>query len=198
VPGGEVERRGRGEAGRRDGGAGSRRPRGVASHGGGPRLGTAPTGGPHLSAAVRKRGGGRRARWWALWAGICDGPRREGEGSGPRVAGLFCFFCFLFQIPFFKPIFSNHFQIKSFPYFNTNYLTILRLLENLLNNFSNIFFKFKPSIFLIQTFTQIFTIFFTIILRTFHKYFFKTFKTTPQPKLMHFNMLHKHLIDSNY
>jgi hypothetical protein len=44
--------------------------------------------------------------------------------------------------------------------------------------FSNLFqtlFKFK-------SFTQIFT----IIFKNFHKYF-KTFKTTPQPKLMHSN-----------
>jgi hypothetical protein len=56
-------------------------------------------------------------------------------------------------------------------------------------SFSNLFqtlFKFK-------SFTQIFT----IIFKNFHKYF-KTFKTTPQPKLMHFNMMHKHLIDSNF
>jgi hypothetical protein len=54
---------------------------------------------------------------------------------------------------------------------------------------------FEP--FRIQIFTQLFTNFFTIIFKTFHKYF-KTFKTTPQPKLMHFNMMHKHLGDSNY
>jgi hypothetical protein len=54
---------------------------------------------------------------------------------------------------------------------------------------------FKP--FQIQIFTQIFANFFTIILRTFHIYF-RTFKTTPQPKLMHFNMMHKHLGVSNY
>jgi hypothetical protein len=35
------------------------------------------------------------------------------------------------------------------------------------------------------------------VFQLFHKYF-KTFKTTPQPKLMHFNMMHKHLGDSNY
>jgi hypothetical protein len=67
--------------------------------------------------------------------------------------------------------------------------------------FSFLFFKsflaqtFKP--FQIQIFTQLFTNFFIIIFKTFHKYF-KTFKTTPQPKLMHFNMMHKHLGDSNY
>jgi hypothetical protein len=54
---------------------------------------------------------------------------------------------------------------------------------------------FEP--FRIQIFTQLFRNFFTVIFKTFHKYF-KTFKTTPQPKLMHFNMMHKHLGDSNY
>jgi hypothetical protein len=39
---------GRGEPGRRDGGAGGRRGRG--EEGGGRRLGVTPTGGPHLSA----------------------------------------------------------------------------------------------------------------------------------------------------
>jgi hypothetical protein len=66
-----------------------------------------------------------------------------------------------------------------------------------LDRFSFLFFQnllnhtFKP--FLNQFFTQLFT----IILKTFHKYF-KTFKTTPQPKLMLFNTMHKQLIDSNY
>jgi hypothetical protein len=97
---------------------------------------------------------------------------------------LFCFFLFfqfLFQTKFQTLLNSNllHILTQISP-------TILRLLENLLNKFSNIF-KFKlSSFFLIQTFTPIFTI------------IFKTFKITPQPKLMHFNMMHKHLSDSNY
>jgi hypothetical protein len=52
------------------------------------------------------------------------------------------------------------------------------------------FFSFQI---LFKSFTQIFT----IIFKNFHKYF-KIFKTTPQPKLMHFNMMHKHLVDSNF
>jgi hypothetical protein len=53
-------------------------------------------------------------------------------------------------------------------------------------SFSNPF-KFKSfTSFQIQTFTQIFTNYFTIIFKNFDKYF-KTFKTTPQPKLMHSN-----------
>jgi hypothetical protein len=66
--------------------------------------------------------------------------------------------------------------------------------------FSNPFLKptFKPL--KIQSFTQLFsklfTNLFTTIFKTFHKYF-KTFKSTQQPKLMHFNMMHKHLDDSN-
>jgi hypothetical protein len=56
--------------------------------------------------------------------------------------------------------------------------------------FSSLFFSnllnhtFKP--FLNQIFTQLFTNYFTIIFKNFHKYF-KTFKITPQPKLMHSN-----------
>jgi hypothetical protein len=50
--------------------------------------------------------------------------------------------------------------------------------QNLLNH------TFKP--FLNQNFTRLFTNYFTIIFKNFHKYF-KTFKTTPQPKLMHSN-----------
>jgi hypothetical protein len=60
------------------------------------------------------------------------------------------------------------------------------------NPFSNLF-----QTFLNQTLFTKFSNFFTNILRLFHNYF-KTFKTTPRPKLMHFNMMHKHLIDSNY
>jgi hypothetical protein len=82
--------------------------------------------------------------------------------------------------------------------FNTNSPTILKAFHKLFLTTFQTCFKFKlSSFFLIQTFTPIFTIIFTIILRTFHKYF-KTFKITPQPKLMHFNMMHKHLGDYNY
>jgi hypothetical protein len=54
----------------------------------------------------------------------------------------------------------------------------LLFFSNLLNH------TFKP--FLNQIFTQLFTNYFTIIFKNFHKYF-KTFKITPQPKLMHSN-----------
>jgi hypothetical protein len=147
------------------------------------RLGTGPTGGPRLSVRERERGrgAGRGRRWardtWARWVGL----------------GFFLFFLFLFQIDF-KPIFPTIFKSNLFHILTQIYPTILRLLENLLNNFSNIF-KFKLSFFLIQTLTPIFTIIFKDF---FTKKIFKTFRITPQTKLMHFNMMHKHLGDSNY
>jgi hypothetical protein len=117
----------------------------------------------------------------------------RGVGLGRRGGFGFLFFLFLFQMDF-KPIFPTIFKSNLFHILTQIYPTILRLLENFLNNFSNIF-KFKPSfIFLIQTFTPIFT----IIFKDFSQNFFKTFRITPQTKLMHFNMMHKHLSDSNY
>jgi hypothetical protein len=75
--------------------------------------------------------------------GSVDGPAWADSGAGPRgwVRIWFCcFFLFLFK-SIFKP-----FKFKSFTCFQTQFLTqiysnILRLLENLLNNFSNIKFK---------------------------------------------------------
>jgi hypothetical protein len=97
----------------------------------------------------RERGagaGGPRGpeRGWAA-AGI----RKRGRELGRGRAVLF-FFSFLFFFLFF----SNPFQTNLFNTFKSNlfhiltqiYPTILRLLENLLNNFSNIF-KFKLSSF---------------------------------------------------
>jgi hypothetical protein len=141
--------------------------------------------GPTCQPAEEREGGGaggagrvgRKDLWAAGWV------------------GLFRFFPFLF----FKSI-SNPFKFKPFTSFQIQILTqisptILRLFENLLNNFST-YFKFKLSFFffLIQTFTPIFT----IIFKDFSQKFFKTFIITPQTKLMHSNMMHKHLFDSNY
>jgi hypothetical protein len=58
-------------------------------------------------------------------------------------------------------------------------------------SFSNCFQTFLNPIY-----SQNFPAFSPIILRIFTN-IFKTFKITPQPKLMHFNKMHKHLIESN-
>jgi hypothetical protein len=63
--------------------------------------------------------------------------------------------------------------------------------------FGFVFFLSNPFPNLFQTFSQNFPTFSPIFLRLFHNYF-KTFKTTPRPKLMHFNMMHKHSVDSNF
>jgi hypothetical protein len=83
---------------------------------------------------LRERGEGRRAL-----AGLMGRKRELGRG-----VGLVLFF-FLFQIDF-KPIFPTIFKSNLFHILTQIYPTILRLLENLLNNFSNIF-KFKLSFF---------------------------------------------------
>jgi hypothetical protein len=43
------------------------------------RLGVLPTGGSHLSARGRERGG-EAGRWWAAWAESGDGPRGREVG----------------------------------------------------------------------------------------------------------------------
>jgi hypothetical protein len=110
-----------------------------------------------------------------------SGREREGEeareragAGGPRgpewgwaaADRLVWFFFFFFSNPF-----QTKFKFKSFSCFQTQiltqiYSTFLRLLENLLNHFSNIKFKLS-SFFLIQTFTPILQLF----LKTFHKIF---------------------------
>jgi hypothetical protein len=125
-------------------------------------------------------------------------------GWADRLDWFDLFFLFLFfSNPFqtnFKP-----FKFKSFSCFQTQiltqiYSTILRLLENLLNHFSNIKFKLSSFFFNSNFHTNFHNyfqgLFHKKILRLFTS-FFKTFKTTQQPKLMHFNMMHKHLGDSN-
>jgi hypothetical protein len=137
---------------------------------------------PHVSGSERERNG----------RGGPNGPE-VGWAAGLGRVGRLDWFFFLFFFLFFSNPFQTNFKpfkFKSFTSFQIEiltqiYSTILRLLENLLNNFSNI--KFKLSSFflfkLLHQFSQL--------------YFFETFKITPQPKLMHFNMMHKHLGDSN-
>jgi cellulose synthase/poly-beta-1,6-N-acetylglucosamine synthase-like glycosyltransferase len=202
-----VEARGGEEAGRRRGrparpGEGRRR-----------KVGDAPDRwAPPVGERVREGGEvgwrcllGREGRWaGGLLQMRAEKNKKKKERSlaaGGREGRECLIFFFFFQILFKS--FSNLFKFKSFTSFQIQILTqisptILRTFHKPFLTTFQTYFKFKPSFFLIQTFTQIFTIFFTIILRTFHKYFFRTFKTTPQPKLMHFNMMHKYLFDSNY
>jgi hypothetical protein len=63
--------------------------------------------------------------------------------------------------------------------------------------FNKIFKTFQIQIFT-QLFSKLFTNIFTIILKDLSQILLKTFKTTPQPKLMHSKMMRKHLGDSNY
>jgi hypothetical protein len=63
--------------------------------------------------------------------------------------------------------------------------------------FNKIFKPFQIQIFT-QLFSKLFTNIFTIILKDLSQILLKTFKTTPQPKLMHSKMMRKHLGDSNY
>jgi hypothetical protein len=175
----------------------------------------------------RPAGGGRRARQvgptcrWMRERGVeraggqmgqegfvgrCDkkkeivvGPRgRKKVGFVFFLFPFFLFFSFLFFQILFKS-FSNLFKFKSFTCFQIQILTqisptILKAFHKLFLTTFQTCFKFKLS-FLIQTFTTIFTIIFKDF---FTKNFFKTFRITPQSKLMHFNMMHKHLFDSNY
>jgi hypothetical protein len=127
-----------------------------------------------MSAGQRERGEAG-AKWAALGRKLVGPAGKRKKGEVGRGGWLFYFFSFLlfFSNPFqtnFKP-----FKFKSFSCFQTQiltqiYSTILRLLENLLNHFSNIKFKLS-TFFLIQTFTPISQLF----LRTFHNYFFKDF-----------------------
>jgi hypothetical protein len=96
---------------------------------------TSPTGGPHLSVAVRERGGGVGRRWLL-------GQKHLGRRGG---FGFLSFFSSFFQIDF-KSNFPTIFKSNLFHILTQIYPTILRLLENLLNNFSNIF-KLKLSFF---------------------------------------------------
>jgi hypothetical protein len=89
-----VERRGKtGEAA-----GGAVWPAAGAGMGRGRRKETAPTGGPHLSAAERE------GRWEAGRVGRNgDGPRLELDNEGGSWAGVAGLFCFFFK-SFFKPI----------------------------------------------------------------------------------------------
>jgi hypothetical protein len=159
----------RGEEEKVPGGGGRR---GQGGRGAGWGLKTALTGGLHLSAGERERR--RGAGGAACWAGNGElgRSRKKRGGRGKWAVGRRLGFVFF---SFFSFLFQIHFK----PIFRTIFKSnILHL------------FKFKFSHKFSQTFSQLF-------LRLFHNYF-KTFKTTPQPKLMHFNMMHKHLIDSNY
>jgi hypothetical protein len=131
------EAEGRGAVG--NGGMAAREAGGRAGEGGGgARLEVEDglTSGPHLSAGGRER---RRGRWWS-------GPRGPEGLVGRGLGWVVSFFSFLF----FNSI-SNPFKFKPFTSFQIHILTqisptILRLFENLLNNFST-YFKFKLSFF---------------------------------------------------
>jgi hypothetical protein len=102
-----------------------------------------------------------------------------------RGVGWVCFLFFLF--------FSKPFQTNFKPFLNQFFTQISPTIykgfsQTLLSTFQT-YFKFKPLPFNSS--------FYTNFHKLFHNYF-KTFKTTSQPKLMHFNMMHKHLIDSNF
>jgi hypothetical protein len=120
-----------------------------------------------------REGGGR---WWVGVGRKMAGPadlngrvnlvgRRKGWWVGPQV-GLVCFF--LFFLFFFKSIFkpiSNLFKFKSFTSFQIQILTqisptILKAFHKLFLTTFQTYFKFKLSLFLIQTFTPIFPIIF--------------------------------------
>jgi hypothetical protein len=77
-------------------------------------------------------GGGPKWAETGMWAAL-EKEKRGGKLGGPR--GWACFF--FFQI-LFKP-FQTFLLYLFKSNFNTNSPTILRLLENLLNKFSNIF-----------------------------------------------------------
>jgi hypothetical protein len=109
---------------------------------------TSPTGGPHLSARGRERRGkeagalaGRvgRKRVWAAAEKRKEGEVRWAAGLGwAGGVGLGFFFSFSFSNGF-QTNFSNHFQIKSFPYFNTNlsnyFKTFRKLFKQLFKHF---------------------------------------------------------------
>jgi hypothetical protein len=107
-------------------------------------------------------------------------------------------FCFFFSFPFFSNPFQTNFKPFSFKSFTSFQIqiftqispTILKAFHKPFLTTFQTFFKFKLLHKFSQTFSQLF-------LRTFSQIFFKTFKTTTT-KLMHFNMMHKHLVDSNY
>jgi hypothetical protein len=106
---------------------------------------------------------------------------------------------FLFFQILFKS-FSNLFKFKSFTSFQIQILTqisptILRTFHRPFLTTFQTYFKFKPSFFLIQLLQKIFYKLFTIIFKDFFTNFLRLFKTTPNPKLMHLNMMHKHLGD---
>jgi hypothetical protein len=165
--------------GTRGGGAGGRRPARPGEKGGGGRLGMTPDRwAPPVGDRVReKRGGvlghvGRKD--WAAAGMVGRGSRWAGGGLGRL--DRFCFFSF--SKPIFKPI-SNLLKFKSFTCFQIQILTqisptILKAFHKPFLTTFQTYFKFKP----LHKFSQFF---FTIIFKNFHKYF-KTFKTTPQPK----------------
>jgi hypothetical protein len=132
----------------------------------------------------REEGNGR---WWA---GV---GRKQGWAAGIGLGLLFFFFFFLF---FFKSIFkpiSNLFKFKSFTCFQIQILTqisptILKAFHKPFLTTFQTYFKFKP----LHKFSHFFHNYFK---GPFHKYF-KTFKTIPQPKLMHSNHDAQALISS--
>jgi hypothetical protein len=121
--------------------------------------------------------------------------KRKEEKVGWAAGRIGLVRCVFFSFLFFKSFLKTFkpFQIQFFSQISP---TIFKgFSQTLLTTFQT-YFKFKPSFFNSNFYTNFHKLF-TIILKLFHKYF-KTFKTTPQPKLMHFNMMHKHLGDSNY
>jgi cellulose synthase/poly-beta-1,6-N-acetylglucosamine synthase-like glycosyltransferase len=148
---------------------------------------------------------GREGRWaGGLLQMRAEKNKKKKERSlaaGGREGRECLIFFFFFQILFKS--FSNLFKFKSFTSFQIQILTqisptILRTFHKPFLTTFQTYFKFKPSFFLIQILHKFFTNFSQLFLRTFSQIFLKLFKITPQPKLMHFNMMHKHLIDSNY
>jgi hypothetical protein len=173
------------------------------------RLGTGPTGGARLPVAVREGEGvgprgelGRELSWAAREKNKKRKKRKTGGGLGWKEGEGRVFVVFSFFLFFFKSI-SNPFKFKSFTSFQIQILTQISpiILKAFHKPFLTTFQTFLNSNFhfcFYQTFTQIFNNFSQLFLRTYSQIFLKTFKIAPQPKLMHFNMMHKHLIDSNY
>jgi hypothetical protein len=179
IEGGEVPEAREGGAGMRDGGAAmgvSRLEVGEEADGWAP------------SARERRRERRGAGAGGPAWAENRDGPRGIG-------LGLLFFFFFFFSFSFSNP-FLNQFQtfldsnlLHLFKFnFNTNFSKYFKGFSQFLTTFQT-YFKFKP----LHKFSQL--SFHNYFLRTFHKYF-KTFKTTPQPKLMHSNHDAQALISS--
>jgi hypothetical protein len=119
----------------------------------------------------------RRRALVGRWAG-------SGEADGVWMGWRFrfVFFLFIFQIHF--KLISNPFKFKSFTCFQIQILT--QISPTILKAFHKPFLTTFQTYFKFNLYTNFYKLFHNYFQGLFHKYF-KTFKTTPQPKLMHSN-----------